>query len=243
MASAPGSWCRSPVCWSRSQLPVSCSQCGCSWAGATLCPPPPAAHRQAFRARKAGEKKSPRALWQCLADLLNKWPRPELLSREQVCDQILEQFINDLKEDTQRWVKCHCPTSSREALQLAEQFDTAQGGWRQGRNLKGAEAPGNRNTDLKMGHKKTPLNLACFTCRQKGHIARHCPRGSRFSLVNEPGLSDGRQGQGLPREVESMDCGVGSQGQVLVQPLPQVQAIHSCCSCWYYKELTVMCLI
>uniref|UniRef100_A0A7M4EE19 SCAN box domain-containing protein n=1 Tax=Crocodylus porosus TaxID=8502 RepID=A0A7M4EE19_CROPO len=111
----------------------------------------PEKHHQAFRAKKAGERKSPRVLWQCLVDLLNKWLRPELLSKEQVYEQILlEQFINDLEEDTQRWVKCHCPTSSREALQLAEQFDTAQGGRRQVRTAKGTEVLVNKNIDFKM---------------------------------------------------------------------------------------------
>uniref|UniRef100_A0A7M4FGW5 SCAN box domain-containing protein n=1 Tax=Crocodylus porosus TaxID=8502 RepID=A0A7M4FGW5_CROPO len=151
----------------------------------------PEKHRQAFRAKKAEERKFPRVLWQCLADLLNKWLRPELLSKEQVYDQILlEQFINDLEEDTQR-----------ESLQLAEQFNTAQGSCRQVKTAKGTEAPVNKSIDFKMGRKKTPLNLACFTCRQKGHIARNRPRGSQFGLANEPGLADGRQGQGLPREL------------------------------------------
>uniref|UniRef100_A0A7M4FRQ8 SCAN box domain-containing protein n=1 Tax=Crocodylus porosus TaxID=8502 RepID=A0A7M4FRQ8_CROPO len=85
-------------------------------------------HRQAFRGRKPREARAPCILWQSLGDLMNKWLRPEAVSKEDICDQILlEQFLTDLDEDTQKWVRCHCPTSSQEALQVAEQFDMAQG--------------------------------------------------------------------------------------------------------------------
>uniref|UniRef100_A0A7M4ES20 SCAN box domain-containing protein n=1 Tax=Crocodylus porosus TaxID=8502 RepID=A0A7M4ES20_CROPO len=88
----------------------------------------PERHRQAFRERKAAEVRTPQILWQTLADLLGKWLRPEIASKEQIIDQVLmEQLINDLEEGTRNWVRCHCPTSSREALQWAEQFDATQG--------------------------------------------------------------------------------------------------------------------
>uniref|UniRef100_A0A7M4EXK3 SCAN box domain-containing protein n=1 Tax=Crocodylus porosus TaxID=8502 RepID=A0A7M4EXK3_CROPO len=84
--------------------------------------------RQAFRAKKPAEVRSPRILWQTLADLLSKWLRPESTSKEQILDLVLmEQFIDDLEEETQKWVRCHCPSSSWEALQWAEQFDTSWG--------------------------------------------------------------------------------------------------------------------
>uniref|UniRef100_A0A7M4DX71 SCAN box domain-containing protein n=1 Tax=Crocodylus porosus TaxID=8502 RepID=A0A7M4DX71_CROPO len=61
-------------------------------------------------------------------DLLNKWLKPKTATKEDICDQILlEQFITDFEEGTQRWVRCHCPKSSCEALQLAEDFNMAQG--------------------------------------------------------------------------------------------------------------------
>uniref|UniRef100_A0A7M4FVI7 SCAN box domain-containing protein n=1 Tax=Crocodylus porosus TaxID=8502 RepID=A0A7M4FVI7_CROPO len=101
----------------------------------------PERRRQAFREREASEVRSPRILWQTLADLLARWLRPEVASKEQIVDQILmEQFINDLEEETRKWVRCHCPASSREALQWAEQFDAAQGERR--------KAKGERGTDL-----------------------------------------------------------------------------------------------
>uniref|UniRef100_A0A7M4F0H6 SCAN box domain-containing protein n=1 Tax=Crocodylus porosus TaxID=8502 RepID=A0A7M4F0H6_CROPO len=68
----------------------------------------PERQRQAFRAKKSVEVRTPRILWQALADLLSKWLRPENTSKEQIVDLVLmEQFINDLEEETQKWVRCH----------------------------------------------------------------------------------------------------------------------------------------
>uniref|UniRef100_A0A7M4EAI7 SCAN box domain-containing protein n=1 Tax=Crocodylus porosus TaxID=8502 RepID=A0A7M4EAI7_CROPO len=100
----------------------------------------PERHHQAFRRKKSREAKAPRVLWQSLIDLTNKWLQPEATSKEGICDQILlEQFMADLDEDTQRWVRCHCPTSSLEALQLAEHFDMAQGEMRRERGMRGQD--------------------------------------------------------------------------------------------------------
>lgn len=50
------------------------------------------------------------------------------MSKVNICDQILlEQFLLDLDENTQRWVRCHHPESLVEALRLEENFDSAQG--------------------------------------------------------------------------------------------------------------------
>uniref|UniRef100_A0A7M4E0L9 SCAN box domain-containing protein n=1 Tax=Crocodylus porosus TaxID=8502 RepID=A0A7M4E0L9_CROPO len=86
----------------------------------------PERHRQVFRREKTGEARTPRILWQHLADELNKWLRPEWTSKEEICDKILlEQFISALDEDTQKWVKCHCPTSSKEALRLKAERESS----------------------------------------------------------------------------------------------------------------------
>lgn len=39
---------------------------------------------------------------------------------------LLEQFLIDLEENTQRWVHWHLPKTSQEALQLAEDYNCAQ---------------------------------------------------------------------------------------------------------------------
>lgn len=77
--------------------------------------------------KKKREEKSPRILLQQLADLLEKWLKPQEASKVELCDQILlEQFLVDLDENTQRLVWCLHLKWSAEALQLAEDFDSAQ---------------------------------------------------------------------------------------------------------------------
>lgn len=71
--------------------------------------------------------KSSGILLQHLADLMEKWLRPTATPKKEICDQILlEQFLTDLEENTQRWLRCHCPKSSTEALQLAKDFNCDQ---------------------------------------------------------------------------------------------------------------------
>uniref|UniRef100_A0A7M4F9J8 SCAN box domain-containing protein n=1 Tax=Crocodylus porosus TaxID=8502 RepID=A0A7M4F9J8_CROPO len=66
----------------------------------------PERQRQAFQAKKPPEVKTPHILWQTLANLLSKWLRPESTSKEQILDLVLmEQFIDDLEEETQKWVR------------------------------------------------------------------------------------------------------------------------------------------
>lgn len=62
-----------------------------------------------------------------MADLLEKCLKPHEVSKVELCNQILlEQFLVDLDESTQCYVRCHRPKLSAEALQLAEDFDSAQ---------------------------------------------------------------------------------------------------------------------
>ncbi|KYO44688.1 hypothetical protein Y1Q_0016810 [Alligator mississippiensis] len=87
----------------------------------------PESCRQAFRARKPKESKRPRGLLQTLRDALQKWLPAGKFDRAGVLDQILlEQFLWDLEEDTQRWVRRHQPRSSEEALRLAEAFSNSE---------------------------------------------------------------------------------------------------------------------
>lgn len=66
----------------------------------------PETYHQAFRAWKPREAREPHALWQCLADLVTKWLKPGESSKGEICDKIL---LDDLDEETQRWVCCHRP--------------------------------------------------------------------------------------------------------------------------------------
>uniref|UniRef100_A0A7M4ES21 SCAN box domain-containing protein n=1 Tax=Crocodylus porosus TaxID=8502 RepID=A0A7M4ES21_CROPO len=137
----------------------------------------PERHCQAFRKKKPNEAKAPCILWQHLADLLSKWLRPETVLKEEICDQILlEQFFADLDEDTQKWVKCHCPASSRDALQLMEQFDMAQGDQQRYRGMKGPDPTPRRGTESKGGRRDGPHGLTCFLCGERGTLPRTAPR-------------------------------------------------------------------
>lgn len=61
-----------------------------------------------------------------LVDSLALWIKPALTSWEEIIDIILlEQFLVDLEENTQRWVCCYYLKTSRKALRLAENFDCA----------------------------------------------------------------------------------------------------------------------
>uniref|UniRef100_A0A7M4E5V7 SCAN box domain-containing protein n=1 Tax=Crocodylus porosus TaxID=8502 RepID=A0A7M4E5V7_CROPO len=129
----------------------------------------PERHHQAFRREKSGEARAPRILWQHLADELDKWLRPESASKEEICGQVLmEQFMSDLDEDTQRWVKCRCPVSSREALRLAEQFDMAQGDRRKSSGTKGKVSTARQDKESRGNRRGSPTSLTCFLCRRKG---------------------------------------------------------------------------
>ncbi|KYO45952.1 hypothetical protein Y1Q_0021560 [Alligator mississippiensis] len=87
----------------------------------------PESHRQAFRACKLRESKQPQGLLQTLRDALQKWLPVGKFDRAEVLDQILlEKFLWDLEEDTQRWVRRHQPQSSEEALCLAEAFSNSE---------------------------------------------------------------------------------------------------------------------
>lgn len=65
-------------------------------------------------------------LLQTLGDLFKKWFKPTKVSKAQICDLTEEQFVADLEESTQKWVRCHCPKTLVEALCLSENFKSAQ---------------------------------------------------------------------------------------------------------------------
>uniref|UniRef100_A0A7M4E7D7 SCAN box domain-containing protein n=1 Tax=Crocodylus porosus TaxID=8502 RepID=A0A7M4E7D7_CROPO len=84
----------------------------------------PKRYCQAFQMKRRIEDKFPRVLLQHLADLLEKWFKPQEVCKVELCDQILlEQFLMDLDKGTQCWVCHHHLKSSVEVLRLAKDFD------------------------------------------------------------------------------------------------------------------------
>lgn len=54
---------------------------------------------------------------------MNRWLKPSVTLLEEIVDMILlQQYLNDLEENTQRWVRLHHAKMSTEALKLAEYF-------------------------------------------------------------------------------------------------------------------------
>ncbi|KYO29049.1 hypothetical protein Y1Q_0009858 [Alligator mississippiensis] len=87
----------------------------------------PEHYLQMLHAWKKKEDRAPQVLLQKLTDLLEWWIQPARASREDIVDTfLLEQFLVDLEENTQRWVQQHRPKMAQEVLHLAEDFDCAQ---------------------------------------------------------------------------------------------------------------------
>lgn len=83
-------------------------------------------------AKKELDERQPWILLQLLQNLLNKWVSPAVYDRDTLTDQILlEQFQNDLEEQTQCWVCQHLPHACKEALKLAKAFTVLEAGYSQ----------------------------------------------------------------------------------------------------------------
>ncbi len=81
----------------------------------------PEQHRKRFRSVELGDNGQPFVMAQQLQDACRKWLMAEPRDVEEVVDLVvLEQFIARLPRGTAEWVKCHCPTSLTQAIQLTE---------------------------------------------------------------------------------------------------------------------------
>ncbi|KYO19274.1 hypothetical protein Y1Q_0016276 [Alligator mississippiensis] len=88
----------------------------------------PEHYQKLFCAKKSKEDRKPHHLMQLLKDLLDKWVPPGKIDWATLADQILlEQFIKDLEEDTQLWVRHHLLQTAMEALQIVEAFVASEG--------------------------------------------------------------------------------------------------------------------
>uniref|UniRef100_A0A8C9ZJA9 SCAN box domain-containing protein n=1 Tax=Sander lucioperca TaxID=283035 RepID=A0A8C9ZJA9_SANLU len=84
-------------------------------------------HRQRFRSKTIMEGETAKELQAWLKDLMGKWLVPELLTKGEVCDQIvLEQFLGMLHPELQVCVRERTPASSVQAPDLVETFMAAR---------------------------------------------------------------------------------------------------------------------
>lgn len=88
----------------------------------------PETYWQKFRAQKRAEGIHPQLLAQTLRDLVEWCLQPEIRTTHEIVNLIvLKQFLTDLGSNTQCWVRCHQTKMVEEALQLAEDYGTAEG--------------------------------------------------------------------------------------------------------------------
>lgn len=79
--------------------------------------------RKRFRGFAYKESEGPQVAYERLQELLFQWLQPEARSKEEIVEQlVLEQFLNLLPEDVQRWVRERHPENGDEAVALAEDY-------------------------------------------------------------------------------------------------------------------------
>lgn len=79
--------------------------------------------RKRFRGFAYKETEGPQVAYERLQELLFQWLKPEARSKEEIVEQlVLEQFLNLLPEEVQRWVRERHPENGDEAVALAEDY-------------------------------------------------------------------------------------------------------------------------
>lgn len=79
--------------------------------------------RKRFRGFAYKETEGPQVAYERLQELLFQWLNPEAHSKEEIVEQlVLEQFLNLLPEDVQKWVRERHPENGDEAVALAEDY-------------------------------------------------------------------------------------------------------------------------
>uniref|UniRef100_A0A7M4ESF4 SCAN box domain-containing protein n=1 Tax=Crocodylus porosus TaxID=8502 RepID=A0A7M4ESF4_CROPO len=128
----------------------------CIFVQETLFEIAPEFYHQQFRARKKAEERWPRLLAQTMRNLLEWWIQPAGKTVAEILGLFtLEQFLEDLDEKTQCWVRKYQPEGVEEALQLAETFTAAKKVGSQVKSHKVAGAPAPVGAWADNAHKKT----------------------------------------------------------------------------------------
>lgn len=161
-------------------------------------------YRQRFRSYSAQEDETPRELQVRLRDLYEKWMNPKSRTKEEIGDQMLEQFLKLLNPETRTWVRQNNPTSSKQAAEMAETFMAARrsmyqprrwrsynnrstgksgDGWGSGLSNFGSntgvsQISSGMNTSKHQGavnQYKGKAVIVCHRCGQPGHKKADCP--------------------------------------------------------------------
>ena len=118
-------------------------------------------YRQKFRGASMNVGETTKELRVRLEDLAKKWTK-DCDTIDKLRDVVVfEQLLNTLPKDIRVWVQEHNPKSSEEAAQLANDYIQAR--WM---------AP---STVPEGKKEKSPSQMVCHKCKQKGHKARNCP--------------------------------------------------------------------
>lgn len=140
-----------------------------------------------------------------LRALLNKWPKLAVYDQDRLADQILlEQFLKDLKENTQKWVRRHLLQNYKEALRLAEVFALSESEYPRERSTKSYLSPIGRGEEKQRDPSRwVPEDV---TCSLGGHISwdRGYEDNTRGKTASLP--EDLRNQNKAYEEREAMDC-------------------------------------
>lgn len=125
------------------------------------------------------EAKRPHILLQYLRGALNKWLPLNQFDQEGIIDQVLlEQFLWDLKDKMQMWVRQHQPQSCEKALRLMEAFSVSEivCGWGC-RLCPPAVTPLHEEKKEPGPQKGTTKGVVCYCCDKFSHVFWECGMG------------------------------------------------------------------
>lgn len=134
--------------------------------------------------------------------------------RRGVIDQVLlEEFLWDLEDEMQTWVRQHQPRNCEEALRLVEAFSVSENERSHGQGLQ-APVINPIQEEEKMGPQKGMVRgTVCYHCGKVSHVSKECGLGlNKLSHVTTPAPPPRDRLRDIEHR-DPMDCSYGSASQ------------------------------